>query len=139
MRPTRAIPRLAILLFTGLLAGCGGTSAGQQGEIIGVKAQTPLEEVQSGEINNLTYVGTVVVLLPDNEEVIANCTEECLSIITEAPVFNVGQFTYSIDQIVLNAAFGYFEATITIILEEHQNVIIDRNETDEWEVIEVLE
>jgi len=122
-----------------LLAGCGGAPAGQQGEIIGVTAQTSLEEVQSGEINNLTYVGTVVVLLPDNEEVIANCTGECLSLITEAPVFNAGQFTYSIGDIVLNAALGYFEATITINLEEHQDVLLVRNEAGEWEVTEVLE
>jgi len=116
---------LTIILL--LLAGCGGAPAGQQGEIIGIQAQTSLEEAQSGKIKNMAYVGTIIVLLPDNEEVIASCTEEFLPDITGAPVFNVDQIS------------GGFVATITINLEEHQNILLVRNEAGEWEVTEVLE
>jgi len=109
-----------------LLAGCDGAPAGQQGEIIGIKARISLEEAISMEIKNMAYVGTIVVLLPDNEEVSANCTEEFLSDIKGAPVFNVDQIS------------GAFVATITVDLEEHQNVLIVRNEAGEWEVKKVL-
>ncbi|MGB3716272.1 MAG: hypothetical protein WA996_17765 [Candidatus Promineifilaceae bacterium] len=105
----------------------GGAPSGQQGEIIGITAQIPFEEAQSGEINNMAYNGTVVVLLPDDEVVTANCAEEFLPDIASAPVFNVEQVS------------GGFVATITIKLEEHQNVLLDRNEAGEWEVTEVLE
>jgi len=125
---------LAVLL----LAGCGGAPAEQQGEIIGVKAQTSPEEAQSGEINNLTYIGTILVLLPDNEEVIANYTEEFLSDITEAPGFNVDQFTFSIDDIFYKSDLEGYVATITIDLKEHQNVLLVRNDAGEWEVTKVL-
>jgi hypothetical protein len=113
---------LAVLL----LAGCSGAPAGQQGEIIGITTQISFEEAQSGEIKNMAYAGTVVVLLPDNEEVIANCPEEFLSNIPGVPVFNVDQIS------------GGFVATITVKLEEHQNVLLVRNEADEWEVTKVL-
>ena len=113
---------LAVLL----LAGCGGAPAGQQGEIIGITAQISLAEAQEGEIADMAYVGTIKVLLPDNEEVIANCPDEFLSDIIGAPVFNVDQIS------------GGFVATITVILEEHQNVWLVRNKAGEWEVTEVL-
>jgi hypothetical protein len=120
-----------------LLAGCGGAPTGQPGEIIGVKARIPLQELVDGKISNLTYIGTVVVLLPDNEQVVANCTEEFLSDITGPSISNVGQFTYSIDDTVFSESRG-FVATITIDLEEHQNVLLVRNEADEWDVTKVL-
>ena len=113
---------LAVLL----LAGCGGAPADQQGEIVGITAKIPFEEAQSGEINNIAYVGTIVVLLPDNEIVIANCAEEFLSDITGGPVFNVDQIS------------GGFVAEITIKLEDHQNVLLVRNKADEWEITMVL-
>ena len=118
-----------------LLAGCGGASTGQQGEIAGIIAQVPFEELQSGGIKNLEYTGTVVVLAPDNEEVIVNCPDEFLSDITEAVS---GQFTYSIDGIVLDTTWGVFIATIIINPEEHQDVLFTLNEAGEWEIIKVL-
>jgi len=117
---------MGLTLVVLLLAGCRGAPVGQQGEIIGIKAQTSLEEAQSGEIKNMAYVGTIVVLLPDDEEVIANCPEEFLSDITGAPAFNVDQIS------------GGFVATMTINLKEHQNVLLIRNEAGEWEVTKVL-
>ena len=127
---------LGLTLIVLLLVGCGGAPDGQQGEIIGVKAQAPLEEVQSGKIKNLEYVGTIEVLLPDDIVVTANCNEELLSVITEATVFNDGQFTFAINDIVFSGP-GYV-ATITIKLEDSQNAMIVRKEADEWEVTEVL-
>jgi hypothetical protein len=127
---------LGLMLAMLLLAGCGGASAGQQGEITGIKARVPMEEVQSGKISNLTYVGTVVILLPDNEQVVADCAEEFLSYITRPSAFNLGKFTYTVDDIVLSG--GGFVATITINPEEHQNVLLDRNQDGDWEVTEIL-
>ena len=126
-----------LMLAVLLLAGCSGLAAGQQGEVIGVKARIPLEEVQSGKIRNLTYVNTIVVLLPDNEQVVANCAEEFLSDITDASVSNLDQFTYSIEDIVFSGTG--FVATVIINLEDHQNVLLDHNEDDKWEVTKVLE
>jgi hypothetical protein len=117
---------MGLTLAVLLLAECRGAPVRQQGEIIGIKAQTSLEEAQSGKIKNMAYVGTIVVLLPDHEEVIANCTEELLSDITGGPAFNVDQIS------------GRIVATITINLKEHQNVLLVRNEAGEWEVTKVL-
>jgi len=127
---------LGLMLAVLLLTGCGGVSAGQQGEITGIKARVPMEEVQSGKISNLTYVGTVVVLLPDNEQVVADCAEEHLSYITRSSVLNSDKFTYAIDDIVFSG--GGFVATITITLEEHQNVLLDHNENGDWEITKIL-
>ena len=63
----------------------------------------------------MAYLGNIVVLLQDNEEVIAKCPEEFLLEITGAPIFNVDQIS------------GGFVASITIQLDERQNVILDRN------------
>jgi len=119
------------------LVGCGGTLAGQQGEIIGVTAKTSLEEALSGEIKNLEYIGTIEVLLPDAGVVIANCNEEFLSDITEATVLNGGQFTFTLNDTEFSELGGFF-AIITIKLEEHQNVLLVRNEADEWEVSNLI-
>lgn len=113
---------LAVLL----LAGCDGAPAGQQGEIIGITAQISFQETGAKEVKNMAYGGTIVVLFPDNEEVTANCSEEFLSDITGAPVFNVDRIS------------GAFVTKITVTLEEHQNVLLVRNEDDEWEVTKVL-
>ena len=123
---------LALLLLT----GCGGAPAGQQGEVVGITAQVPFEAVQSGVIRDVSYVGTIQVLLPEEGVVTANCSDEFLSEITEALVFSDGQFTFSISQTVF--INGGFVSTININLEEPQNVLLLRNEADKWEVAEVL-
>lgn len=123
------------------LAGCGGAPSGQQGEIIGITAKVPFEEVQSGQLRNLSYVGTIDVLLPDEGVVIANCSEEYLLDITEAFVFIDDQFSYTLGESVFSFSDGGFIATISINLDnlkEPQSVVLARNEVDEWEVIEVL-
>lgn len=117
---------ITLALAVLLLAGCGGASTGQKGEIIGITAQVAFEEAQSGEIENLAYAGTVVALLPDVGEVVASCTAECLSDIAEAPDFNVDEIG------------GGFVATITINLDEAQDALLVENEAGEWEVTEVL-
>ncbi|MGB2896334.1 MAG: hypothetical protein WBB65_09245 [Anaerolineales bacterium] len=123
---------LAVLL----LAGCGGAPVGQQGEVVGITAQVPFEAVQSGVIRNVSYVGTIKVRLPDEGVVSANCSEELWSDIQEALEFSEGQFTFSITETVFIS--GGFVSTITINLEEPQNVLLVRNEADKWEVAEVL-
>ena len=109
-----------------LLAGYGEAPPGQQGEIIGITAQISLRDAQEGDIKNIAYVGTIVVLLSDSEEVIAHCNEEFLSDMKGAPAFNVDQVS------------GAFVVTITINLKEHQNVLLVRDEADEWKVTRVL-
>ena len=124
---------LAILL----LSGCGG-EAEQQGEVTGVKAKAALEEVQSGNIKNLKYTGAIVVLFPDDEEVTIDCPNEFMSDIMKGTV-DAGQFTFTIDDIVLDNLTGRFIATITIDPEGHQNVSLVQNEAGEWEVTRVID
>lgn len=114
---------LALLLLT----GCGGGSAGQEGELIGIGAEIAMEEAQSGEIENIAYTGTVLAILPDGEEVTANCPENLVSDIKGAPAFNVDEISEGL------------VAAITVNLEEGQKVLLDQNEVGEWEVTEVLE
>ncbi len=115
------------LLAVGLLAGCGGNSTGQQGEIVGINAEASFQEAQSGEIENLAYADSIVVKLNEGETVTASCPEEFLSDIADAPDFNVDQITS-----------GGFIANITIKLEEQQQVLLAQNEEGEWYVKEVL-
>jgi len=128
---------LAVLLLT----GCGGAPADQQGEIVGITAKIPFQEVQSGNHRNMEYIGTIKVLLPDEGVVIANCNEEFLSDIAEALVFIDDQFTYQLQESVFSFSDGGFIATITINLdnlEEPQYVLLALNEDDVWEVTEVI-
>lgn len=118
---------ISLTLAVLFLAGCGGTSAGQPGEIIGITAQTTLEEAQSGNIEHLAYAGTVVVLMPDNGEVTAKCTKDHVSSIAGAPDFNVDEVG------------GGFVVTITITVDPPQDALLVQDEAGEWEVTEVLE
>lgn len=123
----RSMLRASMLALAALvLAACGGGSAGQEGEIIGITAQVAMEEAQSGNIEHLAYAGTVVVLMPDVGEVVANCNAECLSDIAEAPDFNVDEIG------------GGFVATITINVGQAQDALLVEDEAGEWEVTEVL-
>jgi hypothetical protein len=121
--------RLTLLVAAMLMvAACGSdTDAGEQGEITGITAQVSMDEAQSGNIENLAYVGTVVVRLPDVGAVTAKCSEACVSDIAGAPDFNVDEIS------------GGFVATITITVDPPQDALLVQDETGEWEVIEILE
>ncbi len=111
-----------------VVAACGSdTDAGERGEITGISAQVSMDEAQSGNIENLAYVGTVVVRLPGVGEVTAKCSEACVSDLAGAPDFNVDEIR------------GGFVATITIRLEPPQDALLIQDEAGEWEVIEILE
>jgi hypothetical protein len=118
---------LGWMLAVLLLAGCGEAPAGQQGEIIGIAAKISLVDAQAGKTENIAYVGTIVVTLPEEGEVNAICDEEFLPEIKGAPAFSSDQLNVGV---VL---------TIRVNLKKHQNVLLDRNESDEWEVTRVLE
>ena len=87
----------------------------------------------------MEYTGSIVVLLSDNEEVTASCTEEFLSDITETQAFDEGNFTYAIDDTIYKSDLVGFVSTITIDVKEHQNVSLSQNDAGEWEVTEVLD
>jgi len=125
-RRTGFILLVVLLLVLPLLDACGGATTEQEGVIIGISAEIPGDEL-SGEIENMAYNGTLLVLLPDNEEVIANCAEEFLSDIKGAPVFSADQIR------------GGFVAEINIHLDDYQKVLLVHNEADEWEVVKVLQ
>jgi hypothetical protein len=126
MRFSVKIAFVVLAVLTLLLSACGARVKGQRGEIIGVTAQVSLDEASSGKIENMAYAGSLVLLL-DGEEVTASCPKELLSDVRGCPTFNADQIS------------GGFVASIVVSLKENQEALLVRNESDEWEVIEILE
>jgi hypothetical protein len=123
----RFILQLIIIIFCLSLFACGGGSDNDvQGEIIGIKAQASMDELQSGDIKNLAYAGNLTVLLPDGETITVAYPKELLSEIEGCPQFNTDQIK------------GGFVATIDIKLDDHQEVIVFLNQNEEWEVKQVI-
>ena len=137
MKPSRLFQQVLILLALGILVtGCSG-AAGEQGKIIGLKAQIPMEEVQSGNLTHLNFIPTVNIQLSDGELSSADCSAEMLAEITKTSILPSGDISYSIDQIVFSPSTGGFIATINIQLEEPLDVALDKNDEDQWELIEI--
>ena len=113
---------LMVLVFS-LLTAC---SPGYQAEIVGVAALASLDDLADGEIDNLVYDGSLVVLL-DGEEVEAICPEELLPDVAGCPTFDADQVS------------GGLVASISIALDEGQEARLVPNADDEWEVIEILD
>jgi hypothetical protein len=137
MKPPRLFQQVLILLAVSILvAGCSG-AAGEQGKITGLKAQIPMEEVQSGNLAHLKFIPAVNIQLSDGELSSAVCSGEMLTEITKTAVLPSGGITYTIDQIVFSPSTGGFVATINIQLEEPLDITLDKNDEDQWEVIEI--
>ena len=117
---------LALVML--VLAACGGAGAGQEAEIIGIHLKASLTELQSGQVDEVEYLGRIVVRLADDQVVDANCPEEFLSEIEGLPGFNV------VDEVS-----GGFVAEITVNLDEQQGVLVIENDAGEWEVTRVLD
>ena len=127
MRARIVLPILLIVVSLGMLVCACGSNKGIRGEIIGIEARVPLAEAQSGQFKSGAYTGNLVVLLPDGEKITAKYSKDLLSDIKGCPKFNTDQLKG-----------GGFVATITIQLKEHQEVLLVRNQSDQWEVSKVI-
>jgi len=97
-----------------------------KGEIVGVLAKAPLEELTGGnKLKNLQYGGKLIVLLSDGEKVKATCNADFLSNVKGCPTFTTKKL-------------GGMVATISLIIEKQQKVLLVRNQANEWKVTKVL-
>lgn len=118
------VARVLVLAVTITLLACGDT--GVRGEIVGVEAKARFEEMVGGEIKSMSFAGNLVVLLPDGEQVVASCPEEFIPSVAGAPEFTETDVV------------GGFVATITVKLDQHQEVLLVQDTPDSWRVAEVL-
>ena len=111
-----------------MVVACGSDAdAGTPGEIVGITAQVSMDEAQSGNIENLAYLGTVVVRIEGVGEVTAECDKEYVGEIGGAPSFSVDEIS------------GGIVATITITVDPPQAALLVQDGAGGWEVIEILE
>jgi len=117
-----------IVVVMMMVVACGSDAdAGTPGEIVGITAQVSMDEAQSGNIENLAYLGTVVVSVEGVGEVTAECDKVYVGEIGGAPSFNVDEIS------------GGFVATITISVDPPQAAMVVQDDAGEWVVIEILE
>lgn len=137
MKPERIIQQVLLLLAVCILiAGCSG-AVREQGEISGLQAQVPMEEVSAGNLSHLKFLPTMKILLSDGEYITVDCSEEMLADITRTAILPAEELTYSIGQIVFSPSTGGFVASITIQLEEPVEVTLEKIDEDQWEIIEI--
>ena len=133
---------VSVLTLIGLIAvSCGGGSSEaestgavgardseQTGEVIGIRAYFYLDE--SGKYSpDATYAGSVVVLLPDESEVVANCTQACL-----LEFQDIRESFFEVDPSWTGPP------VVTIFdLDQPRDAMLTKNEAGEWEVVEILE
>ena len=96
------------------------------GEVVNVNAKARLEEMTTGNIENLAYGGKLGVLLQDGQKVDAKCSEDLLSELKGCPKFNTKEIN------------GGFVASIAIDMKEEQKVMLIRSQSNEFEVLKIL-
>ena len=119
------------IALAAILISCGGEEL-TEGEIIGISAQIPLSEAQSERgIENMAYMGTLSVRLPDGTEVEAACDEELIAAVEGSPTMNKTEAEMS--------DLGGFIASVTVKLEAGQGVMMVADSLDGWRVVEILQ
>ncbi len=119
------------MALAAILISCGGEEL-TQGEIIGISAKFPLSEAQSdGGIENIAYMGTLSVRLPDGTEVEATCAEELIAAVEGNPSFTKTEAQMS--------GLGGFIVSGTINLDAGQGVMLAADSLDSWRVVEILQ
>jgi hypothetical protein len=107
-----------------MVVACGsGADAGTPGEIVGLNVLASLDA--DNHFGPQTYVGTVVVRLPDVGEVTARCTKECCP--------DVG------GESVLDEIISGRHVALTLDVIPPWDALLVQGDAGEWEVIEILE
>jgi len=119
---------ITILTILALILLTACKPDGQEGEMIGIKAQISMEQAQAGNLEDIAYGGSVKIrLLETNAEIYASCPKEFLLEVEGAPAFNVDEIS------------GGFVASIEIQLGKPAKVIVTQSSEGEWEVTKILE
>jgi hypothetical protein len=126
MRSLVGICIIAIVIATAFASSNYADDKQFKGEIVGIHAKALLEELRTGKIENLAYDGKLAVMLDDGQKVGVKCPEDLLSDLRGCPEFSTKEI------------HGGFVASITIDMKEKQKVLLIRNQTNEWEVAEIL-
>jgi len=96
-------------------------------EIVGIVAEASFKGNEiGGDIDKLAYGGKLVLLLRNGEKVKVDFPKHLLSNVKECPPFNADEIS------------AFIRADITIVINEHQEVLLTRNSSGEWEILEVL-
>ena len=95
------------------------------GEIIGIHAKAPLNDLIAGKIKYLSYGGKLKVMLDNGQKVDVTYPEDRLSDLMIGTKFNAKEI-------------GGVVASITIDVKEKQKVLLIRNLSNEWEVAKIL-
>ena len=132
--------RFTTLLVLAVLVGaCGGsetsgdapanettaarntTEIGEEGEITGVQVEGSMED---NVLQEVVYVGTVIVRLSDGREITAECNEDL--------------FTTSIpDWKFTNDLSGEFVVSVALAVDPPRRARVVQDNTGEWEVVEI--
>jgi hypothetical protein len=110
-----------------LAVGCGGKGK-VKGEITGVAGKQMVQKAGVTDLGSLEFAGQLQVKLPDGETVMAECPEEILSELRGAPEFK-GMRT---------AGGSGFVMTVVVPLDQGQEVVLVRDESDAWVVKDII-
>jgi hypothetical protein len=98
-----------------------------QAEVVGIVAEASFKGNEIGrDIDKLAYGGKLMLLLRNGEEVEVDFPKHLLSNVKGCPLFNADEIS------------AFIRANITIVIDEHQEVLLTRNSSGEWEILEVL-
>jgi hypothetical protein len=120
MNKTRLLVLIIVITVSLILSSCG-VDGQVKGEIVGIYGKYSLSNPSI-----LKYEGKLGVLLPNGENVVAECDTVHLSDLKGCPKFDDEELS------------GGFILTGMIILEENQKVLLIQNENGTWEVVGIL-
>ena len=118
-----SVAMLLVVAFA--MVGCSSDKQ-VTGEIVGMTAMASFEDLTSGgELDPLVYSGQLIIQLPDGEKVYVAYPKELLVNVKGSPTFS-------------KRSSGT-NAGVEISVNEKQQALLVRDESDKWVVAEILE